>query len=94
MCTEWLNRIWDNFIQDDLPFFHDEKVGSYHWGLVAGKSQFYLPWDNIRSNKDLDFRRWQHDLVDVFGTPYDPKELELFRELSPRTDANKGSSRC
>lgn len=41
--TEWLNRVLDNQVRDNLPLYHDEGIGSYSWGLVAGKSQHFLP---------------------------------------------------
>ena len=79
--TEWLNRTLDNFVADNLPLYHREKIGSYHWGLVAGKSQYFLPWDNLRKDPSLDMRRWQHDLYDVYGTAYDEGEIAMFREF-------------
>lgn len=82
--TEWLNRVQDNFVVDNLPLYHDKKIGSYSWGLVAGKSQFFLPWDELWQHRELPLNRWQHDLFDVFHTPYDPEEIDLMRRLSPR----------
>lgn len=84
MNTEWLNRIYDNLIQNNLPLYHRERIGSYSWGLVAGKSQHFLPWDVLWTKPHLPLRRWQHDLFDTFHTPYDPEELELMRKLSPK----------
>lgn len=79
MCTEWLNRVQDNLITDILPYFHDEEIGSFSWGLVAGKSQHFLPWDELWKKRDLPLNRWQHDLFDVFHTPYDRTEIELMQ---------------
>lgn len=84
MNTEWLNRVLDNMMEDNLPLYHEKRIGSYSWGLVAGKSQHFLPWDELRKSLELPLHRWQHDLFDTFHTPYDPKELELMRKLSPR----------
>lgn len=85
MNTEWLNRVLDNMMQDNLPLYHDKRIGSYSWGLVAGKMQHYLPWDNLYiDDPSLPLRRWQHDLFDVYHTPYDPEEIELMKKLSPR----------
>ena len=84
MNTEWLNRVLDNMMQDNLPLYHDKRIGSYSWGLVAGKMQHYLPWDNLYTDDPtLPLRRWQHDLFDVYHTPYDPEEIELMKRLSP-----------
>lgn len=89
MNTEWLNRIQENLIVDNLPLYHDERIGSYSWGLVAGKSQHFLPWDELWRKRDLPLNRWQHDLFDTFHTPYDREELALMRRLSPK-NACKG----
>ena len=80
MNTEWLNRILDNNIRDLLPYFYENRIGSYHWGLVAGKSQFYLPWDYLREEDGLDLTLWQHDLYHEDYTPYDQEEIALFRK--------------
>ena len=82
--TEWMNRIQDNFLLDILPYYSEKKIGSYHWGLVAGKSQHFLPWDDIRDVPGLDLTRWQHDLFHEDFTPYDEREIELLRKLSPK----------
>ena len=79
--TEWLHRIFHNTVEDNLPLYHDKKIASYHWGLVAGNSQHYLPWDDIKGRPDLDYTLWQHDIFRQDGvTPYDPREIELFRK--------------
>ena len=33
----------DNTIFDQIPLYYEKKIGSTHWGLVAGHVQFYLP---------------------------------------------------
>lgn len=82
--TEWLNRILDNLMEDNLPLYNQENIGSYSWGLVAGKSQHFLPWDELWNRRELPLNRWQHDLFDTYHTPYDPNELSLMRSLSPK----------
>jgi hypothetical protein len=89
MNTEWLNRVWHNYVEDDLPFYHKHKIGSYHWGLVAGKSQFYLPWDWLKTVEGVDLSRWQHDIFYPDHTPYDKKEIDLFLKYSPVRKNNK-----
>lgn len=84
MCTEWLNRVQDNLIAEVLPYFHDEGIGSFSWGLVAGKSQHFLPWDELWQKRELPLWRWQHDLFDVFHTPYDRAEIELMRSFAKK----------
>ena len=85
--TEWLHRIQYNYVQDDLPLYYGKKIASYHWGLVAGNSQHYLPWDDIRGREGLDFSAWQHDIFREDGhTPYDPDEIALFRAYGAAKD--------
>ena len=89
--TEWLHRIFDNFVQDNLPLYFEKKIASYHWGLVAGNSQHYLPWEDIRGRKELDYTRWQHDIFRHDGkTPYDPEEIALFKSLGARKNEAGG----
>lgn len=80
--TEWLNRVLNNFYADNLTLYHDEGIGSYSWGLVAGKSQHFLPWDELRRKEGLDLTRWQHDLFDPWHTAYDPEEIALHKRLT------------
>lgn len=84
MNTEWMNRILDNNLLDILPYFKENNVGSYHWGLVAGKSQHFLPWDYLREIPGLDCSKWQHDLYHEDFTPYDEREIAMLKEFSPR----------
>lgn len=88
--TEWLNRVLDNMVQDNLPLYHDEHIGSYSWGLVAGKSQHFLPWDELWKKRNLPLNRWQHDLFDTYHTPYDRDELVLMRKLSAKNRNGNG----
>lgn len=89
--TEWLHRIYGNFVQDNLPYYFEKKIASYHWGLVAGNSQHYLPWDDIKGNPALDYTRWQHDIIRQDGvTPYDPAEIKLFCEYGSRKNEAGG----
>ncbi len=84
--TEWLHRIQHNCVQTHLPLFFLEKVGCYHWGFVAGLNQTYEPWDSNWSNyykgidTDVDFTKWQHDILRPNFRPYDPREMETFQK--------------
>lgn len=81
--TEWLHRILDNTIFEQLPFYKEKRIGSYNWGLVAGYSQHYLPWEWLKASRpDLDYTKWQHDLFRQDYTPYDPAETALIKKLA------------
>ena len=62
-----------------LPLFAERKVGWYNWGLVAGRTQTYMPWGSEEGTPMPD--AWQHDVLHADGTPYDPEELERIREF-------------
>ena len=44
LCTEWLARHHGSTFASHLPLFRERNVGSYQWGLVAGRTQTYLHW--------------------------------------------------
>ncbi|WP_320930344.1 exo-alpha-sialidase [Hungatella sp.] len=79
--TEWLHRPFGNEVRDLLPYYKEEKIGCYCWGLVNGKNQTHEPWDWIRDWK-LDFSRWQHDLFYGDLTPYNETEIEVFKRTA------------
>ena len=87
--TEWLHRILNNTVEDILPYFAREHIGSFHWGLVNGYGQFHEPWEFMRGLADKygwDLDRWQHDIYKSDFTPYDENEIALFKAYSPRKD--------
>ncbi|MDR1925234.1 MAG: hypothetical protein LBQ66_12765, partial [Planctomycetaceae bacterium] len=63
-----------------LPVLKENKVGSYHWGLVAGRMLTqYLPHSKM---EEADPKIWRHDLMHADGTPHQLLELILFRKLA------------
>jgi len=90
IITEWLHRILNNNYSGIFPLLFSEKIGSYSYGLKAGKAQFYEPWEGLRKRPDLDLRLWQHDLFRENGRPYDPKEIELINQLAQYADEQDG----
>ncbi|MBQ0010059.1 MAG: cellulase family glycosylhydrolase [Ruminococcus sp.] len=97
LCTEWLHRILGNTVEEIFPLFYLERVGAFHWGLIAGLSQTYEPWGSyfeeyMKDGSTLDLTKWQHDLYRFNGLPYDPKEIRTIRrfcEAADRRDAAK-----
>jgi hypothetical protein len=75
LCTEWLCRQSGNAFSDILPIFAGHRVGWYHWGLVAGRAQTYMPWGSKRGAPMPEI--WQHDVFHDDGGPYDPGEMEM-----------------
>lgn len=80
VCTEWMARTRDSKVQSHLPIFQREKVGCYMWGLVSGKTNTIHPWGSKEGSPEP--KIWFHDLFRADGTPFDPKEIELFRKLT------------
>ena len=52
-CTEYMARPNGSTFEGILPVAKKYKVAAINWGLVAGKTQTYLPWDS-----------WQHPYND------------------------------
>ncbi len=77
VCTEWLKRDWGS-VADQLPVFVRHRVGCLHWGLVNGKTQTQYPWGSKAGAPEP--KVWQHDLFRKDRTPYDPREIELFKQ--------------
>jgi len=76
--TEWLNRGGGSIVEACLPVFKLEAVGCLHWGLVNGKTQTHLSWGWRPGRPEPQV--WQDDLYHGDHTPYDEKELSLFRK--------------
>jgi hypothetical protein len=85
ICTEWMNRNTGSTVADCLPVFAAQDVGCLNWGLVNGKTQTNLNWGHRPGQPDPP--KWQHDLYHGDFTPYDPAELQLFRETIARMRA-------
>ncbi len=83
--TEWLHRPYDNNPDELFPLFYLENIGSYHYGLVEGRAQYYEPWDSIRGS-DLNIDLWQHDIFRANHRPYSHKEIELFKTFCDLAD--------
>ena len=81
ICTEWLRR-GQSDVATHLPIFKNEQVGCYNWGLVSGKTQTIYPWGSPKGAPAPNV--WFHDLLRNDGTPFDPKEIAVFKRLSGR----------
>jgi hypothetical protein len=64
-----------------------------NWGLVAGKTQTYLPWDSWkRPYVELQPTIWFHEVFKQDDTPYRQREVDLIRELTGRGDHRQFTS--
>jgi len=88
ICTEWLRRGVGNTFAAILPIFAEHNTGWYNWGLVAGRTQTYMPWGSKKG--DPMPKIWQHDMFHPDGRPYDAKEIELIRRFKFTDSSPKG----
>jgi hypothetical protein len=84
LCTEYLARTLDSTVESVLPITRAHNVGAYSWGLVAGKTQTYLPWDSWERPYPAPPPVWFHDLLQPDGRPYRGGEIDAIRKLTGR----------
>jgi hypothetical protein len=82
VCTEYMARPRGSTFASILPLLKGEKVGAYNWGFVSGKSQTIYPWDSWDKAYTAEPPVWFHDIFRKDGTPYDPKEIALIKQLT------------
>jgi len=85
ICTEYMARGNGSTFDTILPIAKAERVAVINWGLVAGKTQTYLPWDSWqRPYVDSAPSVWFHDVFRANGEPYRQREVDLLRNLTGR----------
>jgi hypothetical protein len=77
LCTEWLHRPFNSQFATHLPLFRRAEVGSYIWGLVAGRTQTYYHWGSPPGTPEPEI--WQHDIFHRDGTPYNQEEIQFIQ---------------
>lgn len=83
ICTEYMARGVGSTFDAVLPIAKKYKVGAINWGLVAGKTQTYLPWDSWERPYVLEKPPvWFHDVFYPDGTLYREREGTILRELT------------
>jgi Cellulase (glycosyl hydrolase family 5) len=85
ICTEYMARGNGSTFDGSLPVAKKYNVAAINWGLVAGKTQTYLPWDSwerpyVRQQPTV----WFHEVFRQDDTPYRQHEVDLIRELTGR----------
>ena len=84
LCTEYMARPQGSTVGAILPVARRYNVGAYNWGLVAGKTQTYFPWDSWdRPYADIP-KTWFHDLLRPDGRPFADHEIQTLRALTGR----------
>jgi hypothetical protein len=82
LCTEYMARPMGSTIESILPIAKRHNVGAINWGLVAGKTQTYFPWDSWDHPYAGVPKVWFHDLLRPDGTPFQGNEPQTIRMLS------------
>jgi len=85
LCTEYMARGAGSTFDGSLPVAKRYNVAAINWGLVAGKTQTYLPWDSwdrpyVKSQPTV----WFHEVFRQNHKPYREHEVELIRQLTGR----------
>ncbi len=85
LCTEYMARGNGSTFDTILPLAKQLNVAAINWGLVAGKTQTYLPWDSWQHPYVLSQPIiWFHEVFRHDGTPYRQREVDLMRQLTGR----------
>ena len=83
LCTEYMARPNHSTFQGILPIAKKYRVAAINWGLVAGKTQTYLPWDSWKKPyTDRQPKLWFHEIFRTDGQPYSQSEIDLIRRLT------------
>jgi len=82
LCTEYMARSNGSTFQGTLPIARKYHVAAINWGLVAGKTQTYLPWDSWQ-HPYIDHQPavWFHEIFRTNGEPYDKNEVAFIKEM-------------
>jgi hypothetical protein len=88
LCTEYMARGNKSTFQGSMPVAKKYKVAMINWGLVAGKTQTYLPWDSWQNAYvGREPAIWFHEVFRTDGQPYKPEEVDFIREMTGKAKA-------
>ncbi len=86
LCTEYMARPMGSTFQGILPIAKKYHVAAINWGLVAGKTQTWLPWDSwSKPYTDRQPKQWFHEVFRTDGQPYSPAEVDFIRNITHST---------
>ncbi|HLZ49671.1 MAG TPA: hypothetical protein VKP61_02895 [Candidatus Acidoferrum sp.] len=82
LCTEYMARGNGSTFQGTLPIAKKYHVAAINWGLVAGKTQTYLPWDSWKNPyTHRQPAMWFHEIFRTNGQPYSKDEANFVRSI-------------
>lgn len=83
LCPEYMARGNKSTFEGSLPVAKKYGIAAYNWGLVAGKTQTFLPWDSWqRPYTDREPAIWFHEIFRTDGSPYKPEEVTFIEQLT------------
>ena len=86
LCTEYLARQKDSTFEGILPIARKYNVAAINWGLVAGKTQDWFPWDSwSKPYTDRQPAMWFQDIFYGNGKAYSEEEVEFIKRMTGRT---------
>jgi hypothetical protein len=88
LCTEYMARPKGSTFDTILPLAKKYGVAAINWGLVAGKTQTFLPWDSWQRpyvTKEPPYVTveppvWFHEVFRTDGRAYREAEVRFIRE--------------
>jgi hypothetical protein len=80
LCTEYMKRPNNSTFATHFPILKKNQVAAINWGLVAGKTQTNYAQGNKGGEPEPAI--WYHDIFRKDGSPFDPKEVELIKDLN------------
>jgi hypothetical protein len=80
ICSEYMARTNNSTFEKNLPVLRQYQVGAINWGLVSGKTNTIFPWGSKAGSAEPAV--WFHDIFRSDGTPFDPREVALIRQLT------------
>jgi hypothetical protein len=92
LCTEYMARGAGSTFDNSLPIAKRYHVAAINWGLVAGKTQTYLPWDSwSRPYVEIQPTVWFHEVFRQDDSPYRQREVDILRALTGRGSTTQAS---
>ena len=83
LCTEYMARPRGSTFANILPIAKKYKIAAINWGLVAGKTQTYFPWDSWQHAYTAQQpKEWFHEIFRNDGQPYRQSEVDLIKRLT------------
>ncbi len=86
LCTEWMARGAGSRFETHLPFFKENKIDCWNWGMVAGRTQTYFPWGSPKGAPEP--KLWHHDILRKDGTPFKAREVEFIKVTTGKLPAS------